>query len=60
MSAPNREQIVNSIKDMLMTHRFTFEYQVKEKPQGMKVICEVTQEQMDKMLENAKKKGGAE
>lgn len=35
----------------LLTHfPFTFEYKVKKKPAGIKVICEVTQEQMEKML----------
>ena len=34
----------------------TIEYAVKEKPEGIKVIIEVTQEQMDSMLEAAYEK----
>lgn len=38
-------------------HPFKVEYKVKKKPQGIKVIFEVTQEQMDAMIEKAARKG---
>lgn len=41
---------------MLRRLPFTFEYKVKKKPAGIKVICEVTQEQMDKILRNNHKR----
>lgn len=50
-----REQVINNITDMLRKFPFTFEFEVKEKPEGVKVIFEVTKEQMDKMLEKARK-----
>ena len=37
---------------MRHTH-VTVEYAVKKKPKGIKVIIEVTQEQMDRMIEKA-------
>lgn len=45
-----REEIILGIEKMLRHLPFTFEYKVKKKPAGIKVICEVTQEQMEKML----------
>ena len=51
-----REQVVQDITDMLRHNPFTFEFKVKKKPQGIKVIYEVTQEQMDAMMNDAVKK----
>ena len=42
-----REQMIQSITEMLQHNPFTFEFKVKKKPAGIKVIIEVTQEQMD-------------
>lgn len=50
-----RKEIVQHISDMLMNNGFTFEYAVKKNPKGIKVIFEVTQEQLNKIIENSKK-----
>lgn len=42
-----REQTIQSLADMLRTSPFQVEFKVKKKPAGIKVIIEVTQEQMD-------------
>ena len=44
-----REQFIQNITEMLQHNPFTFEFKVKKKPAGIKVIFEVTQEQMDKI-----------
>ena len=44
-----REQTIQGIADMLRTSPFQVEFKVKKKPAGIKVIFEVTQEQMDKI-----------
>lgn len=51
-----REQVIQGLTDLLQSTPFTVEYKVKKKPQGIKVIIEVTQEQMDKMMEQAKER----
>lgn len=51
-----REQFVQNITDMLRHNPFTFEFKVKKKPQGIKVIYEVTQEEMGLMMDQAKGK----
>ena len=40
---------------MLWMYPFNVEFKVKKKPQGIKVIVEVTQEHMNFMLQNARK-----
>jgi len=50
-----REQTIQGIADMLRTSPFQVEFKVKKKPAGIKVIYEVTQEQMDRMMEKAAK-----
>jgi len=40
---------------MLWMYPFKVEFKVKKKPQGIKVIVEVTQEHMNFMLQNARK-----
>lgn len=52
-----REQAIQQLADLLRVHPFTVEYKVKKKPQGIKVIFEVTQEYMDAMIEKAARKG---
>ena len=42
-----REQTIQGIADMLRTSPFQVEFKVKKKLAGIKVIIEVTQEQMD-------------
>lgn len=42
-----REQVIQGLTNLLQSTPFTVEYKVKKKPQGIKVIIEVTQEQME-------------
>jgi len=55
-----KEQQIANIAGMLRQLPFTFEFKVVEKPRGMQVIYEVTKEQMDKIIQKSKEKGGAE
>lgn len=41
-----REQVIQGLTNLLQYTPFTVEYKVKKKPAGIKVIIEVTQEQM--------------
>ena len=45
-----RERVIQGITEMLKINPFTFEFKVKKKPAGIKVIYEVTQEQLDEMM----------
>ena len=51
-----REQTIQGLADLLRKSRFSVEYNVKKKPQGIKVIIEVTREQMDMIAEKTMKK----
>ena len=42
-----REQAIQALTSMLETTPFSVEFKVEKKPAGIKVIIEVTQEQMD-------------
>lgn len=42
-----REQVIQGLTGLLQSTPFTVEYKVKKKPAGIKVIIEVTQEQME-------------
>lgn len=42
-----REQTIQGLADMLRTSPFQVEFKAKKKPAGIKVIIEVTQEQME-------------
>ncbi len=48
-----REQVIQNIADMLRTNPFTFEFKVKKNPKGIKVIYEVTQDEMDALMKKA-------
>lgn len=50
-----REKVIEGIADLLRCSSFSFEYRVKKKPEGIKVISEVTQEQLDAIMANVKK-----
>lgn len=52
-----REKAIRSVTEMLWKYPFKLEYKVKKKPQGIKVIFEVTQEHMNIMIANAAIKG---
>lgn len=53
-----RKLLVNRITEMLMSHGFTFEYVVRKKPKGIRIIYEVTQEELDAMVEKSKEGKG--
>ncbi len=46
-----RQQVIETITSMLQTTPFTFEFKVVKKPKGIKIIHEVTQEQMDALTQ---------
>ena len=50
-----REQVIQNITEMLRRNPFTFEFKVKKRPQGIKVIYEVTQEELNVMMAAAEK-----
>ena len=58
MKEENREQVIQVIADMMRDSGFNLEFKVKKKPAGIKVIIEVTQEQMDAMVDNMEQKTG--
>lgn len=43
----HRELAIQNITSMLRSNPFTFEFKVKKKPKGIRIIYEVTQEEMD-------------
>lgn len=45
-----REQVVQSLADMLRTSLFQVELKVKKKPAGIKIVIEVTEEQMESLV----------
>ena len=51
-----REKVISGLADLLRTSEFSVEYCVKKKPKGIKVIIEVTQEQLDKLMEVQREK----
>jgi len=51
-----REQVIQNITEMLQHNPFTFEFKVSKNPKGIKVIYEVTQEEMDRMMDDAAKR----
>ena len=50
MTEEKREQAIQAIANMMRTTGFDIEFKVKKNPKGIKVIIEVTQEQMDAMV----------
>ena len=51
-----REQAIQALTSMLETTPFSVEFKVKKKPAGIKVIIEVTQEQMDRIAKQTLEK----
>lgn len=51
-----REQAIQSLANMLRTSQFQVEFKVKKKPAGIKIIIEVTQEQMNAYQDSLSKK----
>ena len=50
----NIDEIVNELGKMMHRNPFSIEFQVKEKPQGIKIIFEVSQEEMDIIAQHQK------
>ena len=44
------DAIVNQLGKMMHYTPFSIEYQVKKKPQGIKIIFEITQEEMNVLM----------
>lgn len=55
MTEEKREQAIQAIADMMRDYGFDVEFQVKKKPKGIKIIIEVTREQVEEMVEMAGK-----
>ena len=53
-----REKVISGLADLLRTSEFSVEYCVKKKPKGIKVIIEVTQEQLKTLVESQRDKFG--
>ena len=51
-----RSLLVNRITEMLMSQGFTFEYVVRKKPKGIRIIYEVTQEELNAMVEKSRRR----
>lgn len=51
-----RNRVIADIVEQLIINPFTFEFKVVDKPKGIKIIHEVTQEQMDMMVAKNKVK----
>ena len=51
-----KQTIVQYITDLLNCNPFTFDIQVKENPKGVKVIYDVTQEELDAIMKEVAKK----
>lgn len=56
MDEEKREQTILGIADMLRITPFSVEFKVKKKPAGIKVIIEVTHEQMATLAEQVTNK----
>lgn len=50
-----RKQTVDAICNLLMNYEFSFEFKVVKNPKGIKIIQEVTQEEMDMLVKQATK-----
>lgn len=52
-----REKAIQYVANMMRDMNFNIEFAVKKKPQGMKIIFEVTQEQMDEIMKRKNRQG---
>lgn len=48
-----KEQTIQCLSDMLRTTTFSVEFKVKKKPQGIKVIIDVTREYINAIVKQA-------
>ena len=53
-----REKVLNGLMKLLSNSAVSYELVVKKKPKGVRIIHEVTKEEMDAMIENSRKKEG--
>ena len=53
-----REKVLNGLMKLLSNSSFTYELVVKKRPKGIRIIHEVTEEEMNAMVENSRKKEG--
>jgi hypothetical protein len=51
----DRDQAIEKVAKLLRHNPFSFEIVVKKNPKGIKIIYEVTQEQMDRAMLGNKK-----
>lgn len=51
-----REQIILSIAEAMRREDFTFEFKVKKKPAGIKIIYEVTQDDLNEIMKASTQK----
>lgn len=54
------EGVIQSLAKVLRTTPFSVEFKVVKKPKGIKIIHEVTQEQLNMIMERARKKSEEE
>lgn len=54
------EGVIQSLTKVLRTTPFSVEFKVVKKPKGIKIIHEVTQEQLNMIMERARKKSEEE
>lgn len=45
-----RELLIQNIAEAMRREHFSFEFKVKKKPEGIKIVYEVTQEEMDDIV----------
>lgn len=56
-----REQIIQNIAEQLRHNPFSVQFKIVKNPKGIKIIHEVTREEMDALMQAAKdRKGGKE
>ena len=45
-----REQMIHNIAEAMRREHFSFEFKVKKKPAGIKIIYEVTQDDLNEIM----------
>ncbi len=45
-----REEVIQNVTEMLRHNPFTFEFKVKKNPQGIRVVYELTKDEMDALM----------
>ena len=48
-----RDFVINLVTNVMRTHDFEIIYKVKKKPQGMKIVFEVTEAEMQAIIKRA-------